>query len=227
MSKRIVRRGICMMVAAIALGSLAAGSAAAEELPTLPYWWSAGSFPISISFTSGKALIETSTGVTECPWGVSGTGSITGFKKGHAVLTFQQCKCTSEGQVAGTIKTSELEVTPVYYSKANKLVALYLKPPVGTTFAKFSCGGLVGQAEMRGALLVEFRPINEMRTTFEGLVLEGTKGTIFPGSYENEKGELVKITFESNIFNGGTKFEAADIKAQLTMNVGGSVELRA
>jgi hypothetical protein len=205
MIKGVMSRRVGIAVsAALMLASVATASASAA-LPDFE-----GVFPNKYTMTmKGSVNFATTTGSEFSCTGRSATGSITGAKAGNMNITFSVCKvageCTSEGASRNQIKTTELEVTPVYISKTEKRVDLYLKPKVGTLFA--SCVSLFGGPhEIRGSVLASISPLNSSTKSFT-LTTTQAGGKMEPRSYENEKGELVKsIPFETNFF-GGTFFE--------------------
>jgi hypothetical protein len=115
-------------------------------------------------------------------------------------------------------------VTPVYISKAEKRVDLYLKPKVGTLFA--SCVSVYGTPhEIQGSVLAQLSPLNSRTKSFT-LTTKESSGRMEPRAYENETGEVVKsIPFETNFF-GGTYVElgmatSSEIKTELVLELAG------
>lgn len=180
-----------LLVAAIAIGMLPAASASAA----LPRF--SGTFPDTFTLTSGAVTLESTGGggIIGCG-GAEGSGSITGAKTGTlSSLTFTHCGAAC----VISITTTELDATPVYTNKAERRVALLLKPKTGTTLATTKCYGV--PREIRGSILAHVAPINEMKTRYT-LESSGSRGIQTLREYENETGEKVHVTLESNIFFG-------------------------
>jgi hypothetical protein len=84
------------------------------------------------------------------------------------VVTFEGCseigdKCTTEGQKAGTIETTELEGTLGYISKANGEVGLDVKAESGTIMVEYHCRTF---ELWKGSLIGRMTPINAFAKEF-------------------------------------------------------------
>jgi hypothetical protein len=181
---------------ALVLGLIPIASASA--LPTKPYF-----NPVSETFqdtftVSGSNLkLQTPTRSTSVCNTVTGSGSLTGPKTGHATLTASGCStlinyCHGKGMGLNEFKTTELEVIPVYAPTAPQ-VGLEMKPKVGTTFAELESifGNKCG---LTGSIIAHF-------TTFKGkslsLEFDGVEGSQTPNHYENEAHESVNSWLET------------------------------
>ncbi len=128
---------------------------------------------------------------------ISTTTTITG-----ATIDFTSCGfemsgskvwCTTEGAKSGEIKTGPLEGTLVYLSKAAKTVAIDFKPQTGKSLGTYRC---LGNNEIRGSVLLPIQSVNKPSTVFT------LHGNAAAEEYENEKGEKLKATLETNFANG-------------------------
>jgi hypothetical protein len=222
----MIRGAVSRRICFVALAALAlCGAATASASAALPEF--RGAFPNKYTMTmKGNVLFATRTGAEFVCSSGSASGTITGAKAGNMSITFSGCNigCTSEGASANQIKTTELEATPVYISKAEKRVDLYLKPKVGILFA--SCVSLFGGPhEIQGSVLARLAPLNSRTKSFT-LTTNESNGRMEPRAYENEKGEVVtSIPFETNFF-GGTFVElgmavSSEIKTELLLELAG------
>jgi hypothetical protein len=122
-----------------------------------------GAFPYPFTATSGTIFVENATtGDTLTCTSSSTSGEISLAKKAKKVkITFEGCKdknfgeCQTNAGEKGKIITGELEGLLGYVSKP--AVGLDLDP-VAQPFAKFECGGEVG--EWRGDIVGELTPRN-------------------------------------------------------------------
>jgi hypothetical protein len=120
--------------------------------------------------SGGKAELHTPKilGVIECKAFKDEGKILTPKSEGKIVATFSGCetlgkKCTSTGEKAGFIKTSDLAGGIGYIDAEEHRVGADLSAESGTQLANFSCEGLTVVVE--GSVIGEIKPVNTFTKT--------------------------------------------------------------
>jgi hypothetical protein len=130
--------------------------------------------------------------------GLSGHGEVKGTRAGEATFTYTGCtgetKCQTVGKREGEI-TFTTSVTPVWLNKTREEAALLLsiKPETNGGF-QIECTDW-SQMTVSGAFLVRMAG-NKLKTEYAFSALQ-KHGVQEPDEYENEAGEKVTATLES------------------------------
>jgi hypothetical protein len=151
-------------------------------------------------------------------------GKLTSQSTENGVIsTFTSCvslgkKCTTVGQLAGTIKTKALKGEIGYINAAEHRVGVDLSPEVGTELAAFGCEGL--EIAVSGSVVGELTPLFVMSKT------SVTTFTVNGGGFQTYKAlEGQPEDVLESLVNGGGPFESGQ-QATAT-NAGEILELRA
>ncbi len=176
--------------------------------------------PVTFTLSGNIGSIETTSGaVAACSGGASGSGTLTGPKSGSLTLTESGCNLP---WFCGTqIKTKELELIPVYISKAKQQVGFELRPPTGNVVASLTCAG--SAAELRGSIITAVTPINQLANKFS-LKFAQSKGSQIPSQYEDEKGTLVNSWVEFGYFTHPSK-ERWGLEGLVNMSTAKTIEV--
>jgi len=205
------------VTAAFATAALAASAASA-----LSYERSDGKFPASHNLDS-KNLVTWNNSKDPSFYGTcSGYKAVSGQQgptlsgvaifetgtSGRAQLQFEDCKhpyyntCTSSGMPAGTIKTSILNMKPVYLDAAKTQFGLLLSPASGSVFASMTCNFGIFKSTWNGSLIVPIKSpalnvsASNFQLTFDGPhQIEGAGGEY--KLYENGGFQPVELRVSS------------------------------
>lgn len=217
---------IALAIGAIFTMSVTAVSTAYAVLPEFE-----GVFPTGFTAKlKGASILETRAGrVIECGSGSTDEGEVTGekaIKIKEIILT--ECKakevdggeCQS-GNTAGQINAPLIEGELVYASKANKEVALDLRPEGGGNFTRFTCKLLGGNAKetltVDGSLICRITPVGE-ETKIYVLACKQKKGTQELTEYESGTGAKFKDFLETK-GEGAIVFKFEQSGVEATFNI--------
>jgi hypothetical protein len=159
-------------------------------------------FPDALTYSSAGASARITDPVeTLTCEGIASKGSITGAKAMSLTIELKHChnakgiECKKEGGEAGVMSFSG-SASPVYVSKSEKLAGALFT----LTAAEFLCGA--EEVSVRGNMVDPVTPVDTKTSTLD-LSLQGNgKGKPTHTTYENEKGEVVKVKFETNFGSG-------------------------
>jgi hypothetical protein len=198
-------------VTVVALGATMAVTATAS---TPEFILSEGSYPVSITGTSGETVFETvAKTAIKCKKG-KGKGEISGAKEGKLHIVLEECtssgvKCNSTGSGAGIILTEGPfklvlgDLTPV-------IPALFVEPKE----LHAECAPFV-TAVIKGTLLSLLTPNEHFTDLWEPLI-DQKSGTPLVTTYWDSSGKQQHALLQASINSGGfedaglgvTKFEA-------------------
>ncbi len=232
--------GLCL-VAVLALGAVAAGSASAKTVTIL--FPNGGSKPNFSSIAGKGFLVQKSGAKIECESARNTGEAVPGTDQlRKVVIIFKECgakvsgvtqKCNTSGQSAGTIKTFSLEGNAGYINESEKLVGDVLKAEVNATtnpntlFTEFECtvafkvkvrGKERGTSGEKGGIIAELLPgqINKLIDPGTAVKLSYKKGT---NAYEQARQTLTtlgstvsELLLEST--SGGSGFELAGLEEE-------------
>jgi hypothetical protein len=186
-----VKRSGATLSALLVLGLVLSASASAAK----PEW--RGPLPQNFTISGSGMSLESPGGFFASCSSVTGSGQLLSHKKGTGTLTLSGCStlpgfCFAWEGKSGEVKTTQLELEPVYIEKSTATVGILFKPQTGTTFAKLNCQlGSVG--ELKGSIVAK---VPQRRSKEFSLEFMGFKGTQTPSKYENEAGVFVNSWLE-------------------------------
>lgn len=207
---------VMTLLAVFCLGAVAA-SAASAALPEIVN--KEGKELVNKKFSgkntgSAEQVLETKAGKTIKCKTTSTTGEVKGTNEGEATFTFKECASTAFG--AGKCQTGSTEgeivtkisIKAVYLSRSKKELALLFSIlPIPTGFVEIKCKTLLGTEVLKvyGTFLIPVKA-NTLSTKYTEEAKQ-EKGVQKPLEYENEAGEKVKNTLETEGVSGPEVFK--------------------
>ena len=188
---------IAILTVSVFASAVASASASLPEIDSSHY-------PFKYASTiSGAATWEEGPTIVKCTGATSTIeGEVTGAKTMTAVIMFRGCKAggawCNMTATKGELVTQPLEGTLAYVNKATRTPGIVFKPRTGmNVVGRFSCDGVSG--EVTGAVIALLTGVyNGEKTTRVGFRFQGSKGKQLPEAYDNEAGEEVHASMETN-----------------------------
>jgi hypothetical protein len=195
MMRSLLRRGLVLFAAALAMSVVASATASAAK----PEF--SGSFPNKFQYKGGSVSFANAKGGTtfQC-LNSTGEGSLTSAKAGTIKFSFTGCETggatwTSEGATRGEIRSAVLPIAPGYVKRAPKEIGIEVNHGAAE-FAGWTVGGYTGG--IRGPAIALAAPINTKTTTYTLTLSSKELGVQSPIQFE----EGPQLKLEINILGG-------------------------
>lgn len=205
--KHLKGLGLMALAAVVAMAIFGAATASASEPKAEP---EGGTFPVTFTGSGGTGVLEVTpesgkVRTVHCT-GNTSSGEISSANTAKNIkVDFSGCTttgpfgngwtCTTSGATSGHIVTNSLHGTLVYLTAGSNSTGILLKPESGTTFATFTCKGVLLSETMTvtGTVVGKLTPINTLTNSFT-LTFSQKEGHQEPSSYLSNTGCVVTAT---------------------------------